>query len=42
MHTEDSSTLDRKLAFIVFLICILVSMIQKSPEIIEASVSSIP
>lgn len=42
MYPEDSNTLDRKLAFILFLICILVSFMQKTPEIIQASTAVMP
>ena len=42
MQQEERSTIDRQLAFIVFLICVLISFLQKNPEVIEASTVAIP
>ena len=42
MQQEERSTIDRQLAFIVFLLCLLISFLQNNPEVIEASTAALP
>ena len=42
MQQKEHSTIDRQLAFILLLICILISFLQKNPEIMDVSTAALP